>query len=60
MVRETPGPHLLLRARRMSQGHDAAAALVVDGECVAAAAEERFKESALRNRVLAGNASRAA
>src|SRR5438094_4759979 len=30
------------REYRISQGHDAAAALVVDGEVVAAAAEERF------------------
>lgn len=35
-------PGLDEREYRMSQGHDAAAALVVDGECVAAAAEERF------------------
>src|SRR5207247_8155109 len=27
---------------RISQGHDSAAALIVDGVCVAAAAEERF------------------
>ena len=30
------------REYRISQGHDAAAALVIDGVCVAAAAEERF------------------
>ena len=30
------------REYRMSQGHDAAAALIVDGQLVAAAAEERF------------------
>src|SRR5688572_10234086 len=35
-------PGLDEREYRMSQGHDAAAALVVDGEIVAAAAEERF------------------
>ena len=35
-------PGLGQREYRMSQGHDAAAALVVDGEIVAAAAEERF------------------
>src|SRR5207247_3313224 len=38
--REWPG--LDEREYRMCQGHDAAAALVVDGEVVAAAAEERF------------------
>src|ERR1700675_1659548 len=35
-------PGLEEREYRISQGHDAAAALVVDGVCVAAAAEERF------------------
>lgn len=35
-------PGLDEREYRMSQGHDAAAALLVDGEIVAAAAEERF------------------
>jgi carbamoyltransferase len=35
-------PGLEEREYRMSQGHDAAAALVVDGKIVAAAAEERF------------------
>src|SRR2546428_372948 len=35
-------PGLDEREYRMSQGHDAAAALVVDGVCVAAAEEERF------------------
>jgi carbamoyltransferase len=35
-------PGLEEREYRMSQGHDAAATLVVDGEVVAAAAEERF------------------
>jgi carbamoyltransferase len=35
-------PDLEEREYRMSQGHDAAAALLVDGEVVAAAAEERF------------------
>jgi len=35
-------PGLDAREYRMSQGHDSAAALIVDGEIVAAAAEERF------------------
>lgn len=35
-------PGLEEREYRMSQGHDAAAALVIDGVVVAAAAEERF------------------
>jgi carbamoyltransferase len=35
-------PGLELREYRISQGHDSAAALVVDGEIVAAAAQERF------------------
>src|SRR3974377_820774 len=35
-------PDLEEREYRISQGHDAAAALVVDGVPVAAAAEERF------------------
>jgi carbamoyltransferase len=35
-------PDLDEREYRMSQGHDAAAALIVDGRIVAAAAEERF------------------
>ena len=35
-------PGLDSREYRISQGHDSAAALVVDGEIVAAAAEERF------------------
>ena len=35
-------PGLPEREYRMSQGHDAAAALVIDGKPVAAAAEERF------------------
>jgi Carbamoyltransferase N-terminus len=35
-------PGLDEREYRISQGHDSAAALVVDGEIVAAAAEERF------------------
>jgi carbamoyltransferase len=35
-------PGLSEREYRISQGHDAAAALVIDGVCVAAAAEERF------------------
>ncbi len=43
-------PSLDQREYRISQGHDSAAALVVDGRVVAAAAEERFnrqKHSAL-------------
>src|SRR6267143_2057041 len=35
-------PGLEEREYRISQGHDAAAALVIDGVTVAAAAEERF------------------
>ena len=35
-------PGLDEREYRMSQGHDSAAALIVDGRCVCAAAEERF------------------
>ena len=35
-------PNLDEREYRISQGHDSAAALIVDGELVAAAAEERF------------------
>ena len=35
-------PGLEDREYRISQGHDAAAALIIDGELVAAAAEERF------------------
>lgn len=35
-------PGLDPREYRISQGHDAAAALIIDGEIVAAAAEERF------------------
>jgi len=35
-------PGLDEREYRISQGHDSAAALIVDGVCVAAAAEERF------------------
>jgi carbamoyltransferase len=35
-------PRLDEREYRISQGHDSAAALVIDGHCVAAAAEERF------------------
>ena len=35
-------PHFDEREYRISQGHDSAAALVVDGRIVAAAAEERF------------------
>jgi len=35
-------PGLDAREYRISQGHDSAAALIVDGEIVAAAAEERF------------------
>lgn len=35
-------PGLDPREYRISQGHDSAAALIVDGKCIAAAAEERF------------------
>src|SRR5208337_1788929 len=35
-------PGLEEREYRISQGHDSAVALVIDGEIVAAAAEERF------------------
>jgi carbamoyltransferase len=35
-------PDLSEREHRISQGHDSAAALIVDGRCVYAAAEERF------------------
>src|SRR5204863_396254 len=35
-------PGLDEREYRISQGHDSAAALIIDGVCVAAAAEERF------------------
>ena len=35
-------PGLEEREYRISQGHDSAAAIVVDGKCIAAAAEERF------------------
>jgi carbamoyltransferase len=38
-------PGLDEREYRISQGHDAAAALIVDGRIVAAAAEERFNRS---------------
>ena len=38
-------PGLEEREYRISQGHDSAAALVVDGEIVAAAAEERFSRN---------------
>ena len=38
-------PTLQEREYRISQGHDSAAALIVDGELVAAAAEERFSRS---------------
>ncbi len=40
--KRTYWPGLDARDYRISQGHDSAAALVVDGEIVAAAAEERF------------------
>lgn len=40
--KRTHWPGLEEREYRMSQGHDSAAACVVDGRCVAAAAEERF------------------
>lgn len=35
-------PGLEEREYRICQGHDSAAALIIDGQCVAAAAEERF------------------
>ncbi|PYT86282.1 MAG: carbamoyltransferase, partial [Acidobacteria bacterium] len=35
-------PNLEEREYRISQGHDSAAALFIDGELIAAAAEERF------------------
>ncbi|MDB5303605.1 MAG: Carbamoyltransferase, partial [Phycisphaerales bacterium] len=35
-------PGLEEREYRISQGHDSAAALVIDGRIIAAAAEERF------------------
>jgi carbamoyltransferase len=38
-------PGLEEREYRISQGHDSAAALVVDGEIIAAAAEERFSRN---------------
>src|SRR5579885_3315403 len=38
-------PGLEEREYRISQGHDAAAALVIDGEVTAAAAEERFSRA---------------
>ncbi len=38
-------PGLDAREYRISQGHDSAAALLMDGECVAAAAEERFSRN---------------
>jgi carbamoyltransferase len=38
-------PGLDLREYRISQGHDSAAALIVNGEIVAAAAEERFSRN---------------
>ena len=38
-------PGLDVREYRISQGHDSAAALIVDGEIVAAAAEERFSRN---------------
>jgi carbamoyltransferase len=41
-VKKAHWPGLEEREYRISQGHDAAAALIVDGEVVAAAAEERF------------------
>ena len=40
--KRTQWPGLDEREYRVSQGHDSAAALVIDGEVVAAAAEERF------------------
>ncbi len=41
-------PGLEEREYRISQGHDAAAALVIDGVPMAAAAEERFISTKLR------------
>ncbi len=38
-------PGLDPREYRISQGHDSAAALLIDGKCVAAAAEERFSRN---------------
>ena len=38
-------PSLDEREYRISQGHDSAAALVIDGVCLAAAAEERFNRA---------------
>src|SRR5579871_1760155 len=38
-------PGLDAREYRISQGHDSAAALIVDGEIIAAAAEERFSRN---------------
>jgi len=40
--KEARWPGLDAREYRISQGHDSAAALVIDGELRAAAAEERF------------------
>src|SRR5262249_31617963 len=40
--KQTHWPGLDEREYRISQGHDSAAALVLDGEVIAAAAEERF------------------
>jgi len=40
--RQQQWPDLTERELRISQGHDSAAALIVDGRCVFAAAEERF------------------
>jgi carbamoyltransferase len=40
--KRTYWPGLDAREYRISQGHDSAAALIIDGEIVAAAAEERF------------------
>jgi len=42
LFRRQQWPGLDEREYRISQGHDAAAALVLDGKCLYAAAEERF------------------
>src|SRR5258708_11693175 len=47
-------PGLEEREYRISQGHDAAAALVIDGVAVAAAAEERFNRQKHSARFPAG------
>src|SRR5437016_6929682 len=42
-------PNLDDREYRISQGHDSAAALFIDGELIAAAAEERFSRQKHRS-----------